>query len=67
MEKMAQKKFHRTRLYCEECGQPFESRQSDDDLCPKCFRLRKRQKAFARKDRQARRQARAFETELGEQ
>ena len=64
---MAQKRFDRTRRYCEQCGQPFESRQADDDLCPQCFRLRKREKVFARKHQQARREARAFEIELGEQ
>lgn len=64
---MAQKRFHRVRRYCEECGQPFESRQADVDLCPRCFHLQRREKAFARKDRQARRQARAFEMEFGEQ
>jgi len=62
---MAQKRFHRARRYCEECGQPFESRQADVDLCPQCFRLRKREKTFDRKRQQARRQARAFE--FGEQ
>lgn len=62
---MAQKRFHRARRYCEECGQPFESRQADVDLCPQCFRLRKREKIFDRKRQQARRQARAFE--FGEQ
>jgi predicted amidophosphoribosyltransferase len=64
---MAQKRFDRARRYCEECGQPFESRQADAYLCPQCFRLRKREKAFARKHQQARRQARAFEMEFGEQ
>ena len=64
---MAQKRFHRARRYCEECGRPFESRQADVDLCPQCFRLRKREKAFARKRQQARRQAHAFGMEFGEQ
>jgi len=62
---MAQKRFHRTRRYCEECGQPFESRQADVYLCPQCFRLREREKVLARKRQQARRQARTFE--FGEQ
>ena len=60
---MAQKRFQRARRYCEECGRPFESRQADVDLCPQCFRLRKREKALARKHRQARRKVRAFEFE----
>jgi predicted amidophosphoribosyltransferase len=64
---MAQKRFHRARRYCEECGEPFESGQADVDLCPECFRLRKQEKTFARKHRQARRHARAFEVEFGEQ
>jgi Zn finger protein HypA/HybF involved in hydrogenase expression len=63
---MAQKRFDRTRRYCEECGQPFESRQADVYLCPQCFHLQKREKASARKRQQARRQARAFEMESGE-
>jgi ribosomal protein S14 len=67
MEKMAQKRSHRARHYCEECGQPFESGQVDAYLCPQCFRLRKHEKVFARKHQQARRQARAFEMEFGEQ
>lgn len=62
---MAQKRFHHARRYCEECGQPFESQQADVYLCPQCFRLRRREKAFARKRQQARRQVRAFE--FGEQ
>ena len=62
---MAQKRSHRAHRYCEECGQPFESQQVDVDLCPQCFRLRKREKVFARKRQQARRRARAFE--FGEQ
>jgi ribosome-binding protein aMBF1 (putative translation factor) len=62
---MAQKRFHRARRYCEECGRPFESPQADVDLCPRCFHLRKQEKAFARKRQQARRQARA--TEFDEQ
>jgi predicted amidophosphoribosyltransferase len=64
---MAQKRFHHARRYCEECGQPFESQQADADLCPQCFRLRKREKAFARKRQQARRQAHAFGMDFGEQ
>jgi len=64
---MAKKRFHRAHRYCEECGQPFESRQADVDLCPRCFHLRKREKVFARKRQQARRQAHAFEMEFGEQ
>ena len=64
---MAQKRFHHARRFCEECGQPFENRRADDDLCPQCFRLQKREKAFARKHQQAKRQAHAFEMELGEQ
>ena len=64
---MAQKRFHRARRYCEECGRPFESQQADADLCPQCFRLRKREQVSARKHRQARRQAHAFEMEFGEQ
>jgi predicted amidophosphoribosyltransferase len=64
---MAQKRFHGARRYCEECGRPFESRQADVDLCPQCFRSREREKAFARKRQQARRYARAFEMEFGEQ
>ena len=63
---MAQKKFHHARRSCEECGQPFESQQADVDLCPQCFRLRRREKVFARKHQQAKRQARAFEMEFGE-
>jgi predicted amidophosphoribosyltransferase len=62
---MAHKRFDRARRYCEECGRPFESRQPDVDLCPQCFRLRKRERIFDRKRQQARRQARAFE--FGEQ
>ena len=62
---MAQKRSHSARRYCEECGQPFESRQTDIDLCPRCFRLQQQEKAFARKRQQARRQARAIE--FGEQ
>jgi Zn finger protein HypA/HybF involved in hydrogenase expression len=58
---MAHKRFQPARRYCEECGQPFESRQADIDLCPRCFRLKQREKAFARKRQQARRQARAIE------
>jgi uncharacterized OB-fold protein len=67
MEKMAQERLLHARRYCEECGRLFESRQADADLCPQCFRLQEREKVFARKRRQARRQARAFEMELGEQ
>jgi len=62
---MAQKRFHHARRYCEECGQPFESQRADAYLCPQCCRLHKREKVFARKGQQARRQARAFE--FGEQ
>ncbi len=62
---MVQKRSHSARRYCEECGQPFESRQADIDLCPRCFRLQKREKASARKRQQAKRQARAIE--FGEQ
>lgn len=62
---MAQRS-RRTRRYCEECGQPFESRQADVDLCPQCFLLRKQEKAFARKHRQDRRRARVIE-EFGEE
>lgn len=58
---MAQNRLHRARRYCEECGRPFESRQADVDLCPRCFRLQKQEKVFARKHRQARRQARIME------
>lgn len=57
------RKRYRARHYCEECGQPFESQQADVDLCPRCFRLRKREKMFARKHQQARRQARTIEFE----
>jgi predicted RNA-binding Zn-ribbon protein involved in translation (DUF1610 family) len=64
---MAQKRFHRAHRYCEECGQLFESRQADAYLCPQCFHSRKREKAFARKHQQAKRQARAFEMEFSEQ
>ncbi len=64
---MAQKRFHHARRYCEECGRPFESQQADAYLCPQCFRLQKREKVFARKRQQARRQARAIEFEFGEQ
>lgn len=64
---MAQKRFHHARRYCEECGQPFESRQTDVYLCPQCFRLQKQEKVSARRHRQARRQARAFEMEFDEQ
>jgi Zn finger protein HypA/HybF involved in hydrogenase expression len=64
---MAQKRFHHARRYCEECGQLFESRQADVYLCPRCFRLQKQEKAFARKHRQARRQTHAFEMDFGEQ
>jgi Zn finger protein HypA/HybF involved in hydrogenase expression len=62
---MAQKRSHGAHRYCEECGRPFESRQVDVYLCPQCFHLRKREKVFARKRQQARRQARAIE--FGEQ
>jgi predicted amidophosphoribosyltransferase len=61
---MAQRSHH-TRRYCEECGQPFESWQADAGLCPRCLRLRKREKALARKHQQDRRRARAIE-EFGE-
>jgi Zn finger protein HypA/HybF involved in hydrogenase expression len=64
---MAQKKFHRANRYCEECGQPFESRREDVDLCPQCFRLRKQEKARARKRQQARRQARTLDMEVDEE
>jgi Zn finger protein HypA/HybF involved in hydrogenase expression len=64
---MAQKRSHQASRYCEECGQPFESRQADAYLCPRCFRLQKQEKALARKHKQARRQARFFEIEFGEQ
>ena len=64
---MAQKRLYRARHYCEECGRPFDSWQADADLCPQCFRLQKREKVFARKRQQARRHARAFEMEFGEQ
>jgi predicted amidophosphoribosyltransferase len=64
---MAQKRFHRDRRYCEECGQPFESRRTDVDLCPQCFRLRQQEKVSARKRQQARRHVRSFEMEFGEQ
>jgi predicted amidophosphoribosyltransferase len=67
MDKMAQKKSHGARHYCEECGRPFESQHANADLCPQCFRLQKREKASARKHRQARRQTHAFEMEFGEQ
>jgi len=67
IREMAQKRFPRAYRYCEECGQPFESRQADVDLCPRCFRLQKREKGLARKHQQARRKARAFEMEFGEQ
>jgi Zn finger protein HypA/HybF involved in hydrogenase expression len=62
---MAKKRSHHARRYCEECGQPFESQQVDAYLCPQCFRLQRREKIFARKRQQARRQARAIE--FGEQ
>ena len=62
---MAQKRFHRAHRYCEECGQPFESRRADANLCPQCFRLQEREQVSARKRQRARRQARAFES--GEQ
>lgn len=58
---MAQKRLNRAPRYCEECGQAFESRQEDVYLCPRCFRLLKQEKVFARKHQQARRQARAIE------
>jgi DNA-directed RNA polymerase subunit RPC12/RpoP len=64
---MAQKRFHHAHRYCEECGQPFESQQADVYLCPQCFRLLKQEKVSARKRQQAKRQARAFETELDEE
>ena len=55
---MAQERFHRARRYCEECGQLFESRQADVDLCPRCFRLQKQKQVSARRRQRARRQAR---------
>lgn len=60
---MVKKGFLRARHYCDECGQPFESWQTDVGLCPRCFRLQKREKISARKHRQARRKVRAFEFE----
>jgi Zn finger protein HypA/HybF involved in hydrogenase expression len=64
---MAQKRLYRAHHYCEECGQPFESQRVDVHLCPQCFRLRKREKALARKRQQAKRQTRALDMEFDEQ
>ncbi|MFB0546535.1 MAG: hypothetical protein ACETWB_06450 [Anaerolineae bacterium] len=55
---MSGRKRRSSRRYCEECGEPIESKRKDVFLCRECSRLQAEEKQRARKSRKTFRRAR---------